>query len=408
MKSKIGLPLAWSQPFITLLLFLLAKKFGGGGLHLSWLTVSQMVSLLGSTLLAISFILSGRWRFVEDWFGGMDKVYKNHHLFGGLAFVFLLHHPLLLILDVLPDLNFSRNYLWFSNFAPYNWGILSLYAMMLMLIFTLLLNLPYSLWKKTHEFMGFALLFASLHVLTITSDVSRFLPLRLWLIFLLLVAGYSVIYRRFLYRYLGPKYTYVVKNIRKINDLYDIDMVPSDKKLHFTAGQFVFTRFEAISGEAHPFSLASGPDEESLRIVVKILGDYTWRFDSVKSGSRVVLWGPYGKFGEGVVGDKPLIWVAGGIGVTPFLSLLAAEIKNQNPRQIAIFYCVGSEKEAVFDEELKTLSSQKAGVTFHRYPSDVCGHLDAHKLIELCDGVVGKKIMLCGPISMMNSLTLQL
>lgn len=408
MKAKIGNFFIWAFLGFTLALYLLATIRSGEGLILSWLFVSRLLSLLGTTLLTLSFVLSGRWRFIEDWFGGLDKVYRNHHLLGGIAFVFLLHHPLFLILEVLPDIDFAWKYLWLSNLLPYNWGILSLYFMILMLVFTLLINLPYSLWKKTHEFMGVALLFAGLHIITITSDVSRFLPLRWWMIFLLLLAAYAAIYRRFLYRLIGPKFRYKVKNIAHIGDIYALDMLPVEQKIRFNPGQFVFAQFADLGRESHPFSIASGSGEDTLRLVVKILGDYTWQLGSVKEGSEVILWGPYGKFGEGAVGDKDLIWIAGGIGVTPFLSLLSDEVQNTKTRKIDIFYCVGTENEAVFDQEISLLSAKKPNIIYHQYPSDVCGHLDAQTIIKLCGGLDHKKIMLCGPVSMMNSLAGQL
>lgn len=393
---------------ITTGLFLMAKRNSGEGVVFSWLFISQLCSLLGTTLLAISFVLSTRWRFVEDWFGGMDKVYKDHHLFGGIAFVLVLHHPLFLILNVLPDINFSWKYLWLSNLLPYNWGILSLYSMMLVLILTLLINLPYSLWKRTHEFMGVALLFACLHIITITSDVSRFQPLRWWIVSLLLLAAYSAVYRRFLYGIFAPKFHYLVQKVQQIGDVFAIDMIPVDKKIEFNSGQFVFARFDNMGSEAHPFSIASGSGEEVLRIVVKILGDYSWKLGSLKKGSQAILWGPYGRFGEGAANDKDLIWIAGGIGITPFLSLLMDEVKSPKDRKIDLFYCVGTEEEAVFDEEITLLSAKDPRIIYHKYPSNVCGHLNVNKLVELCGSLENKKIMLCGPVSMMNSLAEQL
>lgn len=407
MKIKIGPFLVWLTLAATLIFFILAK-LAGSGFVFSWLLGSQLLSLLGVTLLCLSFVLSSRWRFIENWFDGLDKVYRFHHLLGGLSFVLLLHHPIFLILEVLPDLNFAWRYLWLSTLLPYNWGILSLYSMMLMLIFTLLLNLPYSLWKKTHEFMGLALLFAGFHIITITSDVSRYLPLRWWILALLLLALYAAVYRRFLYRFIGPKYRFVIHNLRRIGDTYALDMLPEGKSLPFHAGQFVFAKFPELGNEAHPFSLASGPEEKYLRLVVKILGDYTWKIGALHEGSPVDLWGPYGKFGEAAFGDKPLIWIAGGIGVTPFLSLLTAEVQNKQTRQIDFFYCVGDEEEAVFDQEIKLLSAKAPNIIYHQYPSNVCGRLSAPVLEKLCGDLRQKKIMLCGPIGMMNSLATQL
>ncbi|KKS94035.1 MAG: Ferric reductase domain protein transmembrane component domain-containing protein, partial [Candidatus Collierbacteria bacterium GW2011_GWC2_43_12] len=243
-------------------------------LSLNWLFVSQLVSLVGTTLLTLSFLLSGRFRLVEDWFGGLDKVYRFHHLTGGISFVFLLHHPLFLAVNALPNTALSWKYLWFSELLPYNMGIISLYFMLLMIIFTLFIKLPYSLWKTTHELMGIALFFAVLHILTISSDVSRYLPLKMWMYFLLGMAIYSVIYRRFLYGYFGPKFNYLVKNIARKADILDVTLMPLIKKINYLPGQFVFIKFNDINKEVHPFSIAGCDEVGNLRIAVKILGDY--------------------------------------------------------------------------------------------------------------------------------------
>lgn len=408
MKSKIGIILTWLFLLLTLGLFLLSKQVSSEGIQISWLFISQLFSLSGATLLSISFILSSRWSFIEDWFGGLDKVYKRHHLFGGISFVLLLHHPLFLILNILPDVQFSWKYVWLSDQLPYNWGVLSLYSMILMLVLTLLINLPYSLWKKTHEFMGLALFFAFFHILTISSDVSRFLPLRFWLITLMIIALYSVIFRRFLYPVIGPKFQYMVKEVLRLGDIYILDLLPLGRKLKFNPGQFIFTRLEDISGESHPFSITNSSSQDSLRIVVKVLGDYTWKLGSLKPGSSATLWGPYGKFGEAAMRGGDLIWIAGGIGITPFLSLLDYELENPQSRKIDLFYCVGMESEAVFDQEIKDKFCRVPNMTYCKYLSDVSGRINIEKIIELCGGVENKKIMICGPVSLMESLASQL
>lgn len=407
MKSTPGLRYIWLCLGITITLFILSKIISGAGVVYSWIFLSQLFSLLGITLLSLTFILSGRWRLLEDWFGGLDKVYKVHHLLGGTAFVFILHHPLFLVFNTLPFRNSAWQYLWFSYFWPYNWGLSALYTLTLILICTLILNLPYSLWKKIHEFMGLVLLFASLHVITISSDISWFLPLRYWIFFLLILASASVIYRRFLYGFIGPKYSYFVKNIRKIENIVILELIPGHQKLAFNPGQFVFTRFSDLGSESHPFSLSGSPEDPGLTISAKVLGDYTGRLKELKLGSLVTLWGPYGKFGEGAMGEKDLLWIAGGIGVTPFLSLLASEVAHPKSRKINFLYCVSRQKEAIFDQKIKSLVSKNPNIKYLKYVSDLSGRLDIRKIINLTGGVGHKRIMICGPASMMDSLTTQ-
>ncbi len=406
-RVRFGSWLIWFLLAITLILFTLAKIENGGIFGLYWLTISQLLSLTGTTLLSLSFLLSSRLPFLEGLFGGLDKVYRLHHIVGGLSFVLLLHHPLFLIIDILPDLSFGWKYLWLSEFLPYNWGVLSLYFMLLMILLTLFIRLPYSLWKKTHELMGIALIFAGLHILTISSDVSSFMPLRYWIIFLLLVAAVSAFYRRFLYGVIGPKYKFLIKKIERRDDILVVDLHPVGKRMSPWPGQFVFIRFEGLGEETHPFSIASIGLEGTLRIGIKILGDHTLQMIALREGVQVTAWGPYGKFWESYVSKKDLLMIAGGIGITPFLSMIETECRTTSSRKVSLIYSVTNPEEAVFDPDIKNMISNTPSISYFPYVSKVDGRLDAEKIINLSGSLAGKKILICGPDKMMNSLAQQ-
>ncbi len=407
MKRKFGNLLLWFSLAITLSLFVLAKFSGGGSFSFGWLTLSQLLSLLGTTLLAFSFLLSSRFSFLEDWFGGLDKVYRLHHITGGLSFVLLLHHPLFLLIDVLPDIGFGWKYLWFSNLLPYDWGVASLYFMLLMILLTLFIRLPYSVWKKTHELMGIALIFAVLHILTISSDVSRYMPLRYWIIFLLIVSIASAFYRRFLYRILGPKFLFTIKTLERRGDVLVVGLQSSGRQMNPWPGQFIFIRFDGMGNETHPFSIASIGLDGSIRIGIKILGDHTLQMVNLKVGDKATSWGPYGKFWESYMSKKDLIMIAGGIGITPFISMVEKESQSASSRKIDLIYCVKTEDEAVFDLDLKALSVNIDRINYSLYTSEKLGHIDAEKIIGIVGPVENKKIMICGPDIMMNSLAEQ-
>ena len=98
------------------------------------------------------------------------------------------------------------------------------------------------------------------------------------------------------------------------------------------AGQFAVVRVDAAEG-AHPFTIASAPNalgnspegEQLLRLVIKPLGDYTRTLrQQLHSGQRVDIEGPYGRFDGAGSSQRQQVWVAGGVGITPFLALLEA------------------------------------------------------------------------------------
>lgn len=403
----VGRVLVWFSLVITFNLLILAKLTNGETLEVSWLFLSQVLAVLGTVLLSISFWLAGRFRFVESWFGGLDKVYRIHQLTGGAAMVMLLHHPLFLAINVLPRLDLVWGYFWFSRTISYDYGITALYLMLLLVALTLVVNLPYSVWKRTHEMMGLVLFFGALHALTIPSDISRFTPLRLWLQLWLALAGWAVVYRRFLYEYIGPKYHYLIDEISDRGEVLLVWLRPVNKKMTYRAGQFVMINFPGVVSEKHPFSVASNPHEERLGLGIKVLGDDTLRMKRIKVGDWATVWGPYGSFGEKLLTKRDLIWIAGGIGMTSFMSMLFDESIQAGAKKIDLFYCVARESEAVFDEQIKKAAAGRENINYRRYLSSERGRMTAAAVAEAVGSLANKKIMFCGPAAMTLSLIKQ-
>eukprot|EP00475_Leptophrys_vorax_P003831 TRINITY_DN1223_c0_g1_i1.p1 TRINITY_DN1223_c0_g1~~TRINITY_DN1223_c0_g1_i1.p1 ORF type:complete len:1142 (+),score=352.10 TRINITY_DN1223_c0_g1_i1:95-3520(+) len=101
-------------------------------------------------------------------------------------------------------------------------------------------------------------------------------------------------------------------------------------KKHFAAqykvGQYVFLNFPEIGIlEWHPFTLASGPDEQYCEVMIKGLGDHTKKLLAAAEGNRQ-LWirvdGPYGKWPYNFARFRGVVLVAGGVGVTPSMALI--------------------------------------------------------------------------------------
>lgn len=169
------------------------------------LSLSKAFALIGTVLFCWTFVLSSRVKFLEKIFGGLDKVTKTHHIIGGIAFVLLINHPILLALSVLPNFSMASQYLFISDNIIYNYGVTALYLMILLLFLTLIIKLPYHIWIKTHDFFGVVLFFASLHIFFINSEVSRNIFLRIVIFINLGIGMYFYIYKVFLYKWFNKK-----------------------------------------------------------------------------------------------------------------------------------------------------------------------------------------------------------
>lgn len=162
-------------------------------------STSQILALLGIVLMSFTIVLSTKIRLIENFFGGMGKVYYIHHIAGSAAFVFILNHPLLLVVQALPKAKFAMTYLFPSSNLANNLGIIALYLMVMAFICMVFIKLSYPKWKLTHKLLGPAFLFGGIHALLAGSDISNFLPLKIWIGFFIVIGVFSASYS-FLYR----------------------------------------------------------------------------------------------------------------------------------------------------------------------------------------------------------------
>ena len=138
----------------------------------------------------------------------------------------------------------------------------------------------------------------------------------------------------------------------------------------FEPGQFAFITIDAGGfREAHPFTIAFGANEAGLRFTMKVLGDYTRRVrDDLTARADVDVEGPCGRFNL-LKGSEQQVWIAGGIGITPFLSVLRT-MSPGHGRTVRLYYCVRTAKEAVFYSELERLAVCFGDVAIMRLDSD--------------------------------------
>lgn len=393
-------------------------------------SIGRVTGLIGFVLYAINLLLSSRMRWLEHLFGGLNRVYIAHHITGGIALCLLLFHPLFLALryvdiavlsslqtaarQLLPhSVNPSLSFAEVQEAAAFNAGIIAFIGMVVLLFITFFAHLPYRLWLFTHRFLGVAFAFAGVHVLFISSDVSRHPWLFAYYAGWLLVGIGCFVYRSILGNVFVKRAPYHVDKVYIVDDsTVAVEMSPIQKPIQFTPGQFVFIRFkwstaDGIIEETHPFSIASAPGEKTLRLFMKALGDYTTSLKHLKEGTVAEIEGAFGKFSYTYFGDTPQLWIAGGIGITPFLSM-ARSYTAQSPA-VDLFYSVVKREELLDQAALADFLPQHYS-QFHYHPyivNEQPTFLNAQYIVDQTGPVAGKEIFLCGPPPMMKALRAQ-
>jgi predicted ferric reductase len=172
------------------------------------------------------------------------------------------------------------------------------------------------------------------------------------------------------------------------------------------AGQFGYFRIlSKVSGhEEHPFTISSAPLSPALSITVKNLGDYTARLKDLRPGTRVLFDGPYGIFTPRQDG-RMHVFIAGGIGITPFLSVLEEWGRDGIKQRCLLVWSVRQEAEMVrrgFFEDLQKKSPAFRFVpviTSHRDETGGRRRIDRELLESAIGGPVPANAVawVCGP-----------
>jgi predicted ferric reductase len=373
-------------------------------------SAGKIAGILGFALFCLAIILSSRAKVLEKFFGGMNFAYFAKHLLGGISFILLLFHPLLMALRYLTfSYGSTALFLLPSGDWARNFGQIALFIMMFALITTFYFGFKYQIWKFTHKFLGLAFVFAVFHVFVIQSDVGSNNVLRIYFFGLVSFAIIAFFYRALFNAYLVKKFDYTVKNIREFKDeIWEIEMEPDKEKIRHSAGQFIFINFisNELSNEIHPFSISSAPGQ-AFKIAVKKLGDWTNKISGLKPGDKAKIEGPFGYFNFRNFKNKNQIWIAGGVGITPFLGMLRDLTNKDFNFKITLYYSVKDENCFAFKEEIIKILENNKNLNIIFWNSKASGFLTAEAIKNQIPNILDFDILICGPGPMMSGLKSQ-
>ena len=148
--------------------------------------------------------------------------------------------------------------------------------------------------------------------------------------------------------------------IQHTEDVKSFVMLPLTRCPNFKPGQFLHLAIDQYDPsfqwpESRVFSIASSPEQfAEITITFSVKGKFTRRmFDEVQNGDLVWLKFPYGSF-LFTDYEADIILIAGGTGITPFVSFLKHSINNKLDTNISLYYGVRSPEYLIFDSLLKT------------------------------------------------------
>jgi predicted ferric reductase len=260
----------------------------------------------------------------------------------------------------------------------------------------------YERWRGFHRLTGLFVAAGFLHGLL---DATAFesTPVLRWSYVVTGGVGLAFYaYREVLARHFLPHHDYQVQEVRTVAPgLVDVHLKPLGKPLVFKPGQFAMNYLETKDGwQRHPFSISGAPGARDIRITVKALGDHTTRLpDVVQPGMPAVVSGPYGRF-DRRTGTARQVWIAAGVGITPFLSWLRS-LDDELTETVDFF--VTSAGRSPFAEEIQKIAAGHPRMTLHLIDTNKDGRLTPDQVLDTVDADPrGLSVFMGGPDPMLR------
>ena len=295
--------------------------------------VADLAAFLGLAGFVVLVTLGTRLAWVERTFG-LDRMSRLHRRLGPwVVGLFILH-------GVLRTVHFSlghgRSWTWsylfyFGTGDPgLLVGHLAFYLVLIAAAVALLRGkrLPFRAWKPGHLLVYPAVLLGFVHAAMKGWNDLRLFPNDA-VYFALAASALALFGVRAAYRMTRDRRrTWVLEHVvRETHDTTSLVLArPGDPGPFRSrrAGQFSVIRARAGRGwsEPHPFTISCEPASEALRFTIKAVGAFSAGVRALPPGTPFLCEGPYGAFCPDFEREKRIVMIAGGVGITPFLSFL--------------------------------------------------------------------------------------
>lgn len=115
----------------------------------------------------------------------------------------------------------------------------------------------------------------------------------------------------------------------------------------------------SLDNESRPFTLINTPNDEYLEFLIKKEGKLTSKLFDLEINSEVKIGEPFGTLFNYKENKDELVFIAGGSGVTPFLSLLRHIVKNKKENKVTLFYFNKTEEDIPCKEDFEKLNEME-------------------------------------------------
>ena len=384
----------------------------GGNIYIA---LGRLAGLLTQFAILVQVFLIGRITFVEQAFG-FDQMNRIHRLIGEWIIVLLVTHPLLLTIGnataneyTLWDQFTSFLSQWNDVFLAFIGSCIFIYVAGISYAFVRK-KIRYELWYFLHLLTYAAMVLVFFHQLNTGDLASSSAPWVLWYWYIINIGAFAFV---ILFRFIKPlvnavRFEFrVMKVMNETKDTFSVYITGKNiAAFKYKSGQYAnITFLQSGLWFTHPFSFSAEHNDTHIRFTMKALGDYTKRLGELQPGTRVILDGPLGLFIEETSRNEKLLFIAGGIGITPIRSMIGDLARKKT--DMVLIYGVRTLEDIAFKSEFESLQKLCPFPIHYIISTPVdgfeSGYLNREKLVRLVPDFNNRDVFLCGPPVMMDA-----
>lgn len=329
-----------------------------------WRDFSMAIGFAGIAMLGVQFVLTARFRRASAPFG-IDILYYFHRYLAVIAVALVGGHYLVLRV-VHPEALGTANPLS----APWHMtsGRAALLCFAVVIVTSLWrkpLRIPYDGWRRAHVLLtATGLMLAGAHIEGVGHyhEVPEGWPF--WIAFSVFWV-LLVVYVRLVKPWRMLRRPYRVLGVRTESaNTWTLAVQPDGHAgLRFQPGQFAWLTLRAspFALHEHPFSISSSAEQpQRLEFTIKGLGDFTRCVPTIAAGEPAWLDGPFGAFSVDRSRAPGFVFIAGGVGIAPIMSMLRTLADRGDPRPLLLVYANNREADVIFRDALAALTPRLA------------------------------------------------
>lgn len=386
-------------------------------------TLSELGTAFGLTaaaLLYLQFLSSGRYESISGRIG-IDRTMGFHRVAAYALLAFALLHALSYTFETLLVDPFTAWHRLTGMLASnrLRTGVLALAGLIAIVGVATIRSQPfirYEYWRISHGLLAIIVAGLTLQHALAAGSYSAEYPLRaVWYLFAFMAAvAIGLVY--FVRPWRMWREDWRVERVTPLADrVWEMILRgPDATRLRFRAGQFIWMTFAPNSPpfHDHPFSIASAAAAlPRLRLVIRESGDCTDNFGRVEPGTKVAIDGPHGSF---VLpeGNKPVVMIAGGVGIAPLLGILEEAAAQGDSRSFRLLYAARNPDTLAGLDRLRDLQSEldlviSCVVDAEADAAGYSGPINRGHVSRGLEGVPANEVtaFVCGPAGMMEIAT---